>query len=234
LVHRDTNRLDQSLESFQRSLRLRDDLIREYPTVHQYVADHASSGTNIGVVLRMKGDAAGAVTWLDQAVRALDQLLEREPRHATARRQLGQTIWSRALTRTELGRYQDAMADYDRALGLPGAHKEQYQMERAACQALSGAHAEAVAQIPDLLKASGAQFMVYRAARVRAAASQAVAKSDLALAQRYADEALEHLRELQRGGFFENAQNVKEALRDKMFDSLREHKDFRTIIGVER
>ncbi|MCO6436603.1 MAG: protein kinase [Phycisphaerae bacterium] len=100
----------------RRALALREELAAGHPAVLEYSIDIAGSYTNLGEIAVREGQGAGAMEWLDKAVSRLAAVLEKEPREATARYYMSYTQSWRAKALQLLGRFDDAVEAWDKAI----------------------------------------------------------------------------------------------------------------------
>jgi hypothetical protein len=64
------------------------------------------------------GDLPAALDWSDRAIATLQGVLRREPKHTQARDFLSNAHWGRGNVLTRLGRYPEALVEWDRAQGF--------------------------------------------------------------------------------------------------------------------
>src|SRR5207302_1328647 len=82
---RESGRRADAQAASRRAIELREALVRDFPAVEAYAVDLATSYVNFGNLILDGGDPQAALDWYGNAVERLRPVLEREPRHATAR-----------------------------------------------------------------------------------------------------------------------------------------------------
>ncbi len=122
----------KAYEAHERSLALREKMAAEHPAVMEYSIRLASSYTNMGELdVREKRPERG-LEWLDKAIAILDEVLTREPREATARYYVSYTQSWRAQALESLGKFEDAIAAWDRAILMDDRNDAALRTGRAA------------------------------------------------------------------------------------------------------
>jgi serine/threonine-protein kinase len=201
-------------------------LTAEQPQVPSYAVSLGGNYCNFGGLLRERSQPAEALEWYGKALATLGQAQQRLGRDVTARQYLRNSYWGRALALTQLGRYQEALADWDRALDLDeGPDRPTLCLGRAVTLAHHGDHATATAAAEELVKGSPAADLLYDAACVFALS--AAKAGDAALAERYAARAVALLREAVARGYRDAAHIQK----DNDLDALRGRPDFQKLLA---
>jgi tetratricopeptide (TPR) repeat protein len=81
--------------------------------------------------LHRDGRGQAALDWYKKAVRTLERVLTRDPKHAQGKRILRHVCRSRAITLTRLERHAEALADWDRLMELEEISKPGTRWQRA-------------------------------------------------------------------------------------------------------
>src|SRR5262249_24543296 len=144
--------------------------------------------------------------------------------------------YSRAVILGRLGRYRDAVADWDLAVSLAPGYIP-YRISRAYCLARAGLYDRALSEVVLLARgktpANGWSFLA-----AFAALSSAAASADLTrplprrewTAERAAWLALAFLGRAHRGGFFRTADNRARLKNDPELNGLRVRADFKAFL----
>src|SRR5262249_28649833 len=155
-------------------------------------------------------------------------LLKQSPQQALAREYLRNSLFKRARLLTELQRFAEAMADWDRAIELDDSEdRPLYRMHRAQCLARieperAGAAAEEVVK-DDKIPSP----VIYEAAIVYAYASATVQDADQR--EQYAARAVALLQLARVRGIFQDRDNFGGLKTDTRLDPLRRREDFKKL-----
>jgi tetratricopeptide (TPR) repeat protein len=149
-----------------------------------------------------------------------------------------------ASTLRSAGRYTDAMAAWDRAIGADvGANRDQFLARRAICQAALGDHAgasssarAAMARKPEFTEVwydAACALALCGPAALRDARLPTGRRRELA--GRYAGEALDLLRRAAANHMFTSLQmNLHQLETDRDLDSLRSRPDFQHLVAEQQ
>ncbi|HEV3259982.1 MAG TPA: serine/threonine-protein kinase [Gemmataceae bacterium] len=239
LVYVATGRHAEAEQAFRKAIRVRERLAREQPQDTEFSVGLAACYGNLANVIGDRGRAAEALGWYARAIPLLEGAVARAPGLLVARRYLQNVRWGRAKALAGLGRHREALADWDEASKLDdGQGLAQLQLGRADALARLGEHGQAVAVARTLLgKARLAAGDLYNLACVYSLASAASRrdgrlppKEQGLLAEQYARDAIEVLKEAQTAGFFSSADNLELAMKDNDLDALHGREDFKTLL----
>ncbi len=198
------------------------------PNMPEYAVSLANIQTNLGVREMDKGDWKAAFSWLDKAVATFESVPASGRETGDFRRFWGNAHGARAEALVRLGRYAEALRDWDQAL-LPGNKSEDSyrRMQRALTLAYLKEHTRATAEADALAAIPGLPaYLLHDAAAVYAVAAAAV-RDQPQLAEKYAAQALALLRR----AFEKNYQAVADEVReDKKLDRLRSRDDFQKLM----
>ena len=151
-------------------------------------------------------------------------MVQQDPRHATAREELGYCHHNRATAYYRLKKYTEAVKEWDKAIEFsPEEMLARRRAGRANSRLRAGQVAEAIAEVNELTKAgncSASQW--YDFARIYSVASG----KDPAKQQVYADRAMELLRKAVATGY----KDVTHMKQDKDLDPLRSRPDFQKLL----
>ena len=212
-------------EQFRKALAIREKLVAEFPAVLGYRTDFAGGCCNLGHRLRAGGRAADSLAWYDKAVATLSPIQRAGSADETVKSILRSSHAGRATAHDQLGKFDEAVKDWDRVIELsPPAEQPPFRVTRAISRLKAGQVAEAVAEVAELTKLPDPPAPVlYDFACVYAVASDQIADKK----QEYADRALELLQRAVKAGF----KDVAHMKVDKALDPLRERKDFQKLLA---
>jgi tetratricopeptide (TPR) repeat protein len=194
---------------------------------------------NWGFLLRGTGELQAALAKRTRAVELAEKVLRQEPTYGVARTQAFNAHGARAQLYEALGRWADAVHDWDRLHELDDRpDRWTRRVLRAVALARAGDHARAAAEVTDLEKepiVTGEGL--YNLACV-CALSAGQARSDQLLgpsdrdarADRYGLQAVRLLKKLQAEGYFKDAGRAKMLQTDNDLQPLRERGDFRQLL----
>jgi tetratricopeptide (TPR) repeat protein len=226
-------------------------LVARHPEDAPCAVALAGTYVNWGHALASAGPAQGALAWLSQAVELAEALarvnqavelaeaaLRRLPDFAEARLRVLEAHGERAEVNERLGRYAEAVKDWDRVVEMDAVPKQwTYRGWRAAALAAAGEHARATAEAGALEAAPAVSADGrWELARVYAQ-SIPLARSDAklsmaernALTERYAAAAVALLQKLGRQGYFKDPTHARWLNTDSAWQPLRSREDFRRL-----
>jgi serine/threonine-protein kinase len=234
LLLADLGKRAEAEAEYRRALALRAQLAADFPTVPDYAVGLGSSYCNWGNLLRVRGESAVALEWYAKARAVLEPVLDKEPRWVRARLFLRHVHMGRALSLDHLGRYAEAVADWDQALSLNDEKSGDgwLRLQRSVALARAGQRSQATTAVEALLQpVSADNATLYDAACVYALAAgqagkDATPNTSSLLAERYATRAMVLLRQAVQKGYKDAAHMKK----DSDLDSLRPRADFRKLL----
>jgi tetratricopeptide (TPR) repeat protein len=211
---------------FQKALAIKEQLASKYPAVPMYRRDLAGGYVNFGLLLRDGGDPSASLAWFGKAIDLLEPVVAQDRRGVTERLFLRNARFARADALVLLGRYGDAIKDFDKALVLDDARDPVLRRRRARALARIGEEAKAVAEASALAQAPNADgATLYELAGICALAA-AAAKEDTPRAEQYAARAVQLLRAaIQRG--YKDVDHLKN---DDDLKALRRRDDFSQLL----
>jgi serine/threonine-protein kinase len=239
-VYLRTGRIAQAEASLKEALASRQKLAATHPERLEYVAFVGSSDSSLGALAQHQGDLLAAVGWYERSIAILEDALRREPRHMLSRLFLMRAFWGRAEAVSRLGRHIEAIADYDRALGLDdGSEGDLIRLDRAIATARAGDHVQALAQAEPLARSVKIPLAdrCYKLARVLARAAAAVRDDPklvptdrAARAEKFAARAIEQLAQARDAGHFVHSANLDELRKDPDWAPLRARREFEMFV----
>jgi tetratricopeptide (TPR) repeat protein len=221
-------RWHQAEAAFLEALAVQKKLARSQPEVVEYLVDLGATYNNLGDVMRALGKIPSSNRRYSEAIQSLKRVLEKHPRQGSARKFLRNASWGRAKVLALLGRHDDAIQDWQRAMELDhGQNRTQLRIGHCKSQVLTGSHHRATAEACDLIKASSlADRDLFDLATVFSVAATAAWRDfrlspgmRSKLAEQYAAQGVELLERTNGNRFFQEPKNFK-LLLDKDLDYL--------------
>jgi len=233
-----TSQWDLAERIFRDALNIWDSLVSKDPTAARHTFAFGESACNLGEVLRHKGAFEDSLKGFASAIQAFQTVLQLPKHDAAAPGYLANAYAGRALSLTELARFDEALEDWDRSLPLaPGHAHQQFRLLRAATLARKGDHRQAVAEAQMFTAAKPADLL-YRAACVYSLASAAVLKDEAIpsperdkLAGEYSARAVLLLRAAQAAQGFRDPVSVGQLKEDKDLEPVRSREDFKKLLA---
>jgi serine/threonine protein kinase/tetratricopeptide (TPR) repeat protein len=260
LLLKDLGQRPAAERAHRRALDVQEKLAADFPTVPVFRVDVAGTSVNLGNLLRDEGQAEARLPWYAKAIALLEPLVRQEPLLVTERSVLRQAHWGRADALHGLGRYADAVKDWDRALALgsdPGRELDHrpasrnsagtplalgpdpgreldLRCRRAVSLARAGEHAKAVAEANALAAAKDVDSgTLYNVACVCAIVSSAVKDANIpgAGATRLAETYSTRAVELLQQAVAKGYKEAALMKKEKELDALRDREDFKRLVG---
>ncbi len=198
------------------------------PKIPEHVVGLGGTQVNVGLREAEKGDFKTSLLWLDKALATLESVSATGKAKGSLRRFLGNAHRTRADVLMQLGRYAEALGDWEQALQLDvQGDRRRVRMQRALTLVHLKEHTRATAEADALAGIQGLPaYLLHDAASVHALAAAAV-PDKVPLSQKYAARAVALLRR----AFEKNYQAVADEVReDKTLDLLRSREDFRKLL----
>jgi serine/threonine-protein kinase len=239
LTYYQTRRPAEAEASFRRAHEVLEALVRERPGDLGFAVALASTCINWGnAVCDCAGKPRAAVALYDRAIALTEAVLRQEPHYGSARRGLLNAHGGRGYARATLGRYPEAVRDFERVVELEDGPRRAFrQSELAVLRARAGDHARAAVEAKALAESGKpAAEILYNSACACSLAAAAVRKGRLPeshrqlLADEYASQAMTYLARLRDRGFFLDPQGAGYLRTDKDLDPLRDRADFRRLL----
>jgi tetratricopeptide (TPR) repeat protein len=233
LLLRTTGQPAKAETAFRDALKIGEQLAADFPTVSHYAVALGGSYCNLGNLVKDNGQPQAALDWFAQAIRTLDAVLAKDQGNLGARQFLRNAHWSRAEALTQLGRYAEAVHDWDRALELDeGAGRPALRLQRASTLVRAGQAAQAVVEADALTQGKDVPGeTLYDTACLYALASAAL-KDNSQQAETYAAKAVALLRRAQAAGYFQKPARIAHMKKDTDLDSLRNRADYRALVKL--
>ncbi|HVK08668.1 MAG TPA: serine/threonine-protein kinase [Gemmataceae bacterium] len=211
----DNNEPVQAADAFRAAIAAEERLAADFKDTPGFTVTLAGNYVNLGMALTNGRQPQPALEWFAKAIGKLQPLADRKTPVANARWFLRNAHSNRAYALGALKRYKDAVPDWDRAVELtPEGEREEYRLGRADALVRAGDPDRATADAAAVAEHPGAAApAVYNAACIFALAAAA----DKARADRYADRAVELLRQAIAKGYTD----VGHIEKDPDFDAVR-------------
>jgi tetratricopeptide (TPR) repeat protein len=194
---------------------------------------------NMGRLMEERKKPEAALEWYARSVAALEGPMKQTPPKTDALDYLRNTFWYRADCLIDLGRYADALADWDRAAALDaGPQRRWLRARRAYTLAHLGDHAQATREAQELAAEKAVPVdQLYDLARVFALSAKAALRDQTLdepgranYGAHYAARAVELLRRARKAGF--KAAPLLDALKKTSdFEALRSGPEFKNLLS---
>jgi serine/threonine protein kinase/Tfp pilus assembly protein PilF len=212
-------------QAFRKVLEHNEVLMEQLPGEPEYLLRKGGDEGNIAEALAAQGKKEEALDWLDRSLAHMREAADELPRgNARASTWLFNTTSNRATLLEQLGRFDEAIRDWDAVLELATAEQQsRVRLKRALSLAQSGEPEEAVAEVNTVMNDSGPDSAhPLLAARIfaRAASASPTAKDE------YATRSLDLLRSARQSGAFDSDEELKSLKEDPHLEPLRSRLDF--------
>ncbi|MCI0463836.1 MAG: tetratricopeptide repeat protein, partial [Gemmataceae bacterium] len=243
VLYRNTARKDQAEETYRKALAINEGLVKGQVRLSEAAVRLAGNCSDLGDLTRDRGKLAEALDWYARAVRTLEPIVKKEPGGAAARTTLRNARWGQAETLSRLGRHQEALPEWNRALVLDtGDRQGMLRLGRFVTLAHLGAHEPAAQEGQVLGTVKGLPgFALYDLARGYAVCAAAVRRDDKLpagerdrLAERHGARALELLTQTDEAGLFATPAERKRLLGHPDFEAIRARPDFGKLLLPDR
>jgi serine/threonine-protein kinase len=223
---RDLGKWPEAEKEYRAALVERERLVSEHPKAPAYAMELALSCCNFGILLSERGQPAESLSWYAKGIAALEPALSKLGTDVKGREALRDSHRSRAEALAKLGRYTEAIHDWDRALALDdGSAGGEIRVGRAKTLARAGEVARASADAEELLKAGSLRGDALYDISCLFSLASAKAKEQ-AQAECYAGRAVTVLRQAVAKGF----RDIEHIKKDSDLDPLRLRDDFQKVL----
>jgi serine/threonine protein kinase/tetratricopeptide (TPR) repeat protein len=214
--------------AFEKSIEYYERLAADFRDVPDYAVEVAGTYTNLGRLLGDQGQLDESLPILTKSIEILEAARQQDQRRVKVRESLLVARWTRAMTFAGLGRFAEALADWDRAIELDEGHyQNKLTLKRASTflqmkdYAAATADAQAVAESG---QSSGDDLFL---AACTYAVSAKLATDDPTLAESYAARAVLLLRQALDKGYETPARIITAP----ELQALQSREDFRKLMG---
>jgi serine/threonine protein kinase/Flp pilus assembly protein TadD len=226
--------------AYQQSVALHEAILRDHPKVVAFQVDVAACYGNMAHHVRQSRSAEESLPWTTRTIDMVAPVLEKDPLNRRARAGLFDVHLARTMALRKLGRDEEAVKDWKRALELSAGQSDiTMRLWRPSCLAHLGDHVQAATEMETLLTEGRAQpvnlfqFGCYYALCSAAVAQDARLPSAerAKLADQYGRRGVELLRRAQAGGYFRDPARLTRMRENKDLDAARERQDFKTFLA---
>jgi len=215
-------------------------LVARHPGEIHYALPLAMVCINRASLLSQPAENKAALALLTEAAELTEDALRREPTLGHARQTAISAHRGRADTLVTLGRFAEAVPDWDRLIELDPPNAWAGRVHRATLLARAGEHARAAAEAQALEKeatisANGlydCALIYVEAVRSAWADSRLPTKDRAALTERYAVRSVALLQKLQSRGFFNDPNHARTLRESEALWLLRGREDFRRLMAT--
>jgi tetratricopeptide (TPR) repeat protein len=243
LICANTERRAEAVAAYEKVESLLRPLIARHPDDVRQPLALAAAETNWGLFLLARGQPEAGFARCTEAVELAEAALRREPNHFMARPFALNAHGARAQNYEALGRWADAVKDWDRIVELEEPPNRWWQrLFRATALARAGAYARAAAEAEELAAEPKMQpdghyqlACIYAVAAGPAGSDATLPASErTTLAERYAARAVAVLQELQARGYFKDPAHAEALRTDTELQPLRDRADFQPLLAGAR
>jgi hypothetical protein len=236
-----TERPAQAEAANKEAIAIRRRLVEDHPDRVEFALELGTNYYGMAYMENMRRDHRATHEWATRAIELLEGSLRREPRRDDVKQNLSWSYNVRAQALTDLDRFAESLADWDRAIELVGEGDERtpsMRVSRALARAWSGDVGRAFDELSAIPKTGTyARFMHYNEACLFAVAARAAAKDAArapaeraSLAERHAARAMVALAEAKRAGYFREHRHITLLRLDRDLDALRSRPDFTLML----
>jgi eukaryotic-like serine/threonine-protein kinase len=222
-LYAQTGRLLKAEDTYQLGEVALKALVQDHPQIQNSGVSLASLYVNWSYLAKEASQAGPALERLGRAIQLMEAFFQQEPNAVEARFRLVRAHGARAQLYERLGRYAEAVKDWDRLIEVEIESKRPYcRLCRMAALARAGSHGPATAEAASLLaRPNLPDEWLYELACVYALCV-GPARSDgqlqpperAKLAARYSAQALALLERLRKNGYFRDQKRVKNLVED--------------------
>jgi len=233
-------RTNEAEAALRKAQEIWDKLVLENRKVIEFRLSLATSYCQLGNVSSGKSQFEAALPYYLQAIHTLEaQISEKNP-NARSKQVLYDVYGGRAFALNKLGRYLEAMRDWNRAIELADeGGKERPRLFRCVTLAHLSDHIRATTEAEVLTGNKGASGdILYNGACAFALSSTAVLQEKKLvqterekLAEKYSARAVQLLEKANATGFFAPPGALQNLRTDNDLDSLRSRQDFKTLLA---
>lgn len=223
VVFQRTDRRDAAKRSYEKTVEINERLHSDHPRVADYSASLGLGYKNMGDITRDPRNPGIAFGWYGRAVEQLTSLLRDRPGDSQTRQYLAMTHAGRADFSRILGRFADALEDWDRAIEFDDGPARAMRADLASSLAGADRWSEAVDEVTELTRSgdwTADHWLGF--AKIYAAASA----RGIAGHQECADRAIACLTSAVAAGF----QNVVALEQDEAFEPIRWREDYQKLV----
>jgi serine/threonine-protein kinase len=238
LLHFATGRLAEGEADFRKALDIWEKLAQGHGEELEFSLGLSTSYGNLGNVLVAAGKLELALQCHSRAISALAALPPDKQKQSSVKQASRNAYRARAETLTQVGRYQEALQDWDRAIELGGEDQLWLRLQRARTIAGSGDYSRATAEAGELAKkATGSGEALYQLARVYCLSATAVRKDGKMapverrkLADQFLISAIDLLKKAAQAGYFKTPANREKLRNDPDLEPLRPRPELNKLL----
>jgi tetratricopeptide (TPR) repeat protein/tRNA A-37 threonylcarbamoyl transferase component Bud32 len=231
-----TERYPEAETHLQKCIHVHEQLVQDHPQAAELRADLGDDYGMFADVLRVQNKLEAALTWYLKGIPLVE---ESRKQCGTAARYLDDLYPQRADVLSRLGRYAEALQDWDKVLALRYSDKVEFRVGRARTLAYLGRHAEAIAEIQRLSEAKPVKanvlYLQAQAYALTAAAAQRDTSLTTAARVRLGDDLAGHavtlLDKARAASYFNDSVKRERLQNDPDFAALHGRKDFAALLA---
>jgi tetratricopeptide (TPR) repeat protein len=225
-----TKRYDEAETAYRDALERYRTLAKSVPA---YGVDVAFGYDNLGNIQTDRRQLAAALESYTKALDLARPIMAKDDRGPRVRSVVRNAHWGRADVLAKLGRYAEAVPEWDKMLELfPDVpDRQNFRLQRAESLARSGDPTRAEAEAESVADSAGATgSMLYEAACIAVSASAGL-KDRPAEAERWAARAVLWLGRAKDAGFFKAREQIEHLKTDPELAGIRGREDFKKLVA---
>jgi serine/threonine-protein kinase len=226
-------------EAYSIALALWDELVQTHRGEPEFIRGQSNARHNFADVLSGLAKYSDALDWYGKALRALETLTPEQRQEAPVQPTVRNIQTQRAEALTAMGRHQEAIEAWDRALEVAGPYGPRLRLKRALTLARAGEHQQAAAEADALLANARVGEAFYQLGSVFALSTGAAAVDGKlgqderqTIADEYAARAVEMLHKAVAVKFFDKVENRNLLNKDKDLEALRGRPQFQKLLDM--
>src|SRR5579864_1951558 len=238
LLYAENKQDDKAVDAYHKALPLWEKLVKQHPGEQEFALGLYNTCFNLGNVAKNGGNVQDALAWFTRAQGALESQGPQMLNSPGVKTAVQNAHWMRAEILTQLGRYPEALSDWDQAIQLArDAQKPIYQLPRALTLARAGKYQEAATEAGLLIpKVGNSGTALYRLACVYslslarlAGDGQRSLEERNQLGDQFAAQAIKLLAAARDAGFFKIPANRDKLQTDPDLQAVRSRPEFKKL-----
>jgi tetratricopeptide (TPR) repeat protein len=223
-------RFTDALASYEAARPVLAKLIQEFPTDQEYQIGLGAVLCNLGILYRETRRPTEALPWLDQAIRQLQTVLDKESRHAQARQFLRNAYQGRAAALDDLQRHAESAQAWEQAMAYDDQKLIDFRIQWIRNLALGGNPARALTEAEKIRAAPMPAALLVELAHA-CVQVHALTQDDTSQGERGKTLALELLTRAAKAGYFRTAAGSTVLRQEPFLGTFSSHPQFQKLLA---